>query len=121
MFEKDFSDMNDMDRNGWNDVDGIVDMEGKLRFALEDLESSREKHKKVVEKISYLRSLLDKGKKVIDELEIKLYEKTKEYSKLEEEISKVKEELEAAKDHIETGLKLKGDSEMLDVILNSQR
>lgn len=51
-------------------------MEGKLIFALANLYDSKEKHKKADEKIYFLRNLLDKGKKVIQEFQTKLDEKT---------------------------------------------
>lgn len=62
--------MNAMDLSDQDDVDGFVDMEGELRFTLEDLNESREN-------IYYLRSLLDKGKKVIDDFKKKIDKTTK--------------------------------------------
>lgn len=95
-------------------------MKGELRSALTNLDESREKHKNVVEKISYWRSILDKGN-FIDDFETKLNEKTKECSRLEEEVIKIKKELKDTKDQIDNGMKLKGGSEVLDVMLSSQK
>lgn len=93
MFEEELNDIDDMDQNGWNNLDGIIDMEGELRSTLANIDDSREKHKKVVEKILFLRTLLDRGKKVIDEFGAKLDEKTLICAKLVEEVVKLREEL----------------------------
>lgn len=42
-----------------------------------DLDESRQENKKAMENITYLRKLLDKGKKVIDDFVIKVDEKNK--------------------------------------------
>lgn len=42
--------MDGMHQRNWDDVDGVVDMEGELRSTLANLDDSREKHKKIVEK-----------------------------------------------------------------------
>lgn len=121
MFEKELNGMDDMDQNGWNDLWRVVDMEGELRLELVDLNDNKEKHKKVVEKIYFLRTLLDRGKKVIDEFETNIDEKNRECAKLVEEVVKIKEELKITKYQIDNGLKLKGGNEVLYVVFNSQR
>lgn len=73
-------------------------------------------YKKVVEKITLLRGLLNKGKNAIDEFETKFDEKTKECSKLEEVVTNLKNELKYAKDQI-NGLILKGGKEIRESVL----
>lgn len=121
MFEEELNDMDVMGQSIWYDVDGIVDMDGELRSTLANLHERKERHKKVVEKISYLISLLDKGKEVIDDSEKKLDEKNKKFSRLKEEVIRFKKELKAVKDQIDNGLKIRGGSEVLDAMLSSQK
>lgn len=66
-----------MDLNEW-DPKVFVDMEGELRYALVDLDESREKYKKAKEKVAYLRELLDEGRNIMDDLETKLNDETEE-------------------------------------------
>lgn len=40
MFKEELNDMDVMDQNYWDDVDGIADMEGQLIFALAYLDDS---------------------------------------------------------------------------------
>lgn len=92
-------------------------MEGELRFALAYLNECKDKYKEVVENISHLKDLLDRGNKVIDECEIDLKEKTRECSMLKEEVMNLKRGLKYSKDQISDGLKIKGGNEIQESIL----
>lgn len=68
------NDIDSLEQGDWDDAEGVVDMEGELRFALTDLDEWRDKYKKEVKNIFFLRGLLDKGNKSIHEYETKLDE-----------------------------------------------
>lgn len=115
MLEEKLNDMDALEQCDWDDVEEVIDMEGELRSALADLDDYKDKYKKVVDKYSYLRGFLDKGKKVIDECETKLDEKKKECSKLE--VMNLKRELKDDKYQISNGLNLKGGNEIRESVL----
>lgn len=66
-------------------------------------------------KISHLSSLQDKEKKINDECETKLDEKTRECLKLE--VMNLEKELKDAKDQISNGLNLKAGKEIWEFVL----
>ncbi|XP_057859562.1 immune-associated nucleotide-binding protein 11-like [Cryptomeria japonica] len=72
--------------------------DGRIINVIDTPDECRDKQKKEVENISFLRSLFDKGKKDIEEYETKIDEISKECSKLEEEVMNLKKELKDAKD-----------------------
>lgn len=82
-----------------------------------DLHDCRDKYKKVVKKITFLKSLVKKGKRAIDEYEENLDEKFKELLKLEKEVNIQKRELKDARDHTGNVLSLKGGKEIQESIL----
>lgn len=77
MFEEELNNMDDLDQGDQDDIDGVVDIEGELRSILANLNECRYEYKRVAEMISFLRGLVNKGKKSIDEYETKLDEKIK--------------------------------------------
>lgn len=93
---------------------------GKLKTLIEGDRGGEIKLKEVEEMISNLKVMVEEEKRIEDCLNIKLNEKSVEWSKLEEQIVTLRKELEKAKEQIKKGLKLKGGSEILDEIINSQ-
>lgn len=55
----------------------------------------------------------------MDNLDTKLNRKTKDCTKLEKEVHKLRKELKEAKEQIDKGLKLKGGTKVLDVVLSA--
>lgn len=65
MFEEDLNDMDYLDQGDWNYFEGGIGMEGEPRSTLITLNNCRDKYNKVVEKITFLKSLVDRGKVTI--------------------------------------------------------
>ncbi|XP_057825756.1 uncharacterized protein LOC131037578 [Cryptomeria japonica] len=101
--------------------EGVVDTEGELRSSFADLDERRFKLKKVKDKVAHLRNLLGEETKQMGDLDTNLNGKTDDCTKLEKEVRKLIKELKEAKEQIEKGLKLKGGSEVLDVVLNAKK
>lgn len=50
MFGEELNEIDDLSQSGWDGVDGVVDMEGELRFALVELDESAKKNTRLLKR-----------------------------------------------------------------------
>lgn len=128
-----------IDDNVEEDADVMVDLEGELVCALEELKKVRKEFKKykkfvirehdflnrnIEESNSNLATLttqLDEAKRMYKVTKLDLENKEKKYQKMEEEIVNLRKELEKCKNELKVRIKYESNTDALDKMLSKQK